>query len=88
MLSVLTINLEMNFFMFLHHVNWVYISSVIRMCVCVCGVVLRVRELSLGFWQCMRLFWRFYLLLLDRLTQQGVESPLDFSVCLGNCSED
>lgn len=68
--------------------NWVYISSVIRMCVCVWCCTEGEGALSGFLGESVRLFWRFYLLLLDRLTQEGVESPLDFSVRLGYSSED
>lgn len=77
-------------FFSLHHVNWVYISSVIHMCVCVCVCGVLKGGSSLGFFSRERevVFWRFYLLLLDRLTPEGVQSLLDLSVRPGNWSED
>lgn len=45
LLSIFTFKLESGFlclyiYFFLHHVNWVYVSVVIHMCVYVCGIVL------------------------------------------------
>ena len=93
----------MDFVSFLHHENWMYISTVIQVfvCMCVCMYVCMCvyvcvwcctdgRELSGFLAESARLFFgasTCCCCLID-WHQRGVESPLDFLVCPGNWSED